>query len=408
MNIDLKVVHSIVSLGHLISTLFPRVRVLDILGSSRENLKFMKLLSLVSGGKDSLMSLMIAVAQGHDVVVLGHLTNENDGKETDSYMYQSVGSNIVSDALAPAIGLPIITRTIVGKSLVTDCDYHFNDQDEVEDLYLLLKNAKEEYGIEGITTGAILSSYQRVRVENVCNRLNLISLAYCWHVDQLLLLNLMIDVGLEAILIKVAAMGLNSDYLGRTLDEMKDKLMVLNRLYDVHVAGEGGEYETLTLDCPIFKKKIIIKESKTVMHSNDAFAPVAYMQILDWTLEDKKNIENDLSQRMSQEIIQKINSTLSNQNYDLEYVDPSAREETEQFPYIFIPGVSLQSIGILDSISFEEEMKLVMDDLRFKLEKNSLTFESVALVHVYVSDMNYFVKMNQIYSSFFGINPPAR
>ena len=25
-----------------------------------------------------------------------------------------------------------------------------------------------------------------------------------------------------------------------------------------NIAGEGGEYETLTLDCPLYKKKIIM------------------------------------------------------------------------------------------------------------------------------------------------------
>jgi diphthine-ammonia ligase len=368
----------------------------------------LKLLSLVSGGKDSLMSLMIAVAQGHEVIVLGHLTNAKAGEETDSYMYQSVGSNIVQEALADAIGLPIITKTITGTSLVTDADYHVNDQDEVEDLYWLLKNAKDEYGIEGITSGAILSTYQRVRVENVCSRLGLISLAYCWHVDQTVLLDLMIDVGLEAILVKVAAMGLNSEHLGLTLNEMKDTLSVLNRLYDVHVAGEGGEYETLTLDCPIFKKKILIKQSKTILHSNDAFAPVSYLQVLDWELIDKPDIELDLRHRMSFETIQKINSTLTKQENDLEYVFPSAILETEEHRYVFISGVSLETLAEANSIPIEDEVKMIMDDLRLKLEKNCLSFESVALVHVYVKNMNCFAKMNQIYSTYFGVNPPAR
>lgn len=32
----------------------------------------------------------------------------------------------------------------------------------------------------------------------------------------------------------------------------------LSEKYGVHVCGEGGEYETFTLDCPLFKKKIIV------------------------------------------------------------------------------------------------------------------------------------------------------
>lgn len=29
-----------------------------------------------------------------------------------------------------------------------------------------------------------------------------------------------------------------------------------NDEYGSHVCGEGGEYETLTLDCPLFKRRI--------------------------------------------------------------------------------------------------------------------------------------------------------
>ena len=44
-----------------------------------------------------------------------------------------------------------------------------NGHDEVEDLYLLLKDVKRMYPeVEAVTSGAILSTYQRLRVENVC------------------------------------------------------------------------------------------------------------------------------------------------------------------------------------------------------------------------------------------------
>jgi hypothetical protein len=31
-----------------------------------------------------------------------------------------------------------------------------------------------------------------------------------------------------------------------------------NERYGSHICGEGGEYESLTLDCPLFKKKIVL------------------------------------------------------------------------------------------------------------------------------------------------------
>ena len=56
------------------------------------------------------------------------------------------------------------------------------DIDEVEDLFELLSMVKEQYpDVQAVASGAILSNYQRLRVENVCQRLGLISLAYLWN-----------------------------------------------------------------------------------------------------------------------------------------------------------------------------------------------------------------------------------
>ncbi|OBS71592.1 hypothetical protein A6R68_13831, partial [Neotoma lepida] len=61
----------------------------------------------------------------------------------------------------------------------------------------------------------------------------------------------------------------------------------LSKKYGVHVCGEGGEYETFTLDCPLFKKKIVVDSSEVVIHSADAFAPVAYLRLSELHLEEK-------------------------------------------------------------------------------------------------------------------------
>jgi diphthine-ammonia ligase len=78
-----------------------------------------------------------------------------------------------------------------------------------------------------VSVGAILSNYQRVRVEHVCQRLSLTPLCYLWQRDQAELLTEMIDSGLEAILIKVAGIGLTSKHLGKSLLEMQPTLVKL-------------------------------------------------------------------------------------------------------------------------------------------------------------------------------------
>ncbi len=67
---------------------------------------------------------------------------------------------------------------------------------QVEDLLELLQEVKKSHSdVTGVSVGAILSSYQRVRVEDVCRRLSLTSLSYLWQRDQVELLAEMIACG---------------------------------------------------------------------------------------------------------------------------------------------------------------------------------------------------------------------
>lgn len=60
-----------------------------------------------------------------------------------------------------------------------------------------------------------------------CSRLGLTSLAYLWQRNQAELLDEMIQAGMEAILIKVAGIGLTPDHLGKTLAQMQPHLIKL-------------------------------------------------------------------------------------------------------------------------------------------------------------------------------------
>lgn len=61
-----------------------------------------------------------------------------------------------------------------------------------------------------------------------CSRLGLTSLGYLWRREQEELLDEMIESGVEAILVKVASIGLMPrKHLGRTLEELQQELLVL-------------------------------------------------------------------------------------------------------------------------------------------------------------------------------------
>ena len=119
----------------------------------------MKFVALLSGGKDSVFNTIECVGLGHELVCVANLhppkpVVEGLGAQTeiDSFMYQSVGVEIVP-FIAQALGSPIVTREIKGKSMnqelyyekLADLKEDEQDFDEVEDLFELLSKVKEQY-----------------------------------------------------------------------------------------------------------------------------------------------------------------------------------------------------------------------------------------------------------------------
>ena len=230
---------------------------------------------------------MECIKNGHEIVCLGHLARPKDKGELDSYMYQTVGSEM-ADAISECIGLPLIKYTLNSKPLNLKMDYSATDNDEVEELFPLLKEAIEKYQIEGVSTGAIMSTYQKNRVENLCSRLNLTSLAYLWARDQKQLLLDMIKDDMDSLIIKTCTLGLTKDDLLKSIKELQPKLFEFEEKYKINVCGEGGEFESLTVNCPIYKKQIKISSYEVVQHTFDIFCPVFYVVIKSYEIIDKQ------------------------------------------------------------------------------------------------------------------------
>lgn len=125
----------------------------------------MKVVALISGGKDSCFNIMQCIAAGHEVVALANLQPYTHN-EIDSYMYQSVGHEAI-ELIAESMQLPLYRQQTKGKSNHLDLTYIPSEHDEVEDLFALLTKVKNDLFVEAVSVGAILSDYQRNRVENV-------------------------------------------------------------------------------------------------------------------------------------------------------------------------------------------------------------------------------------------------
>lgn len=202
----------------------------------------MKLAALISGGKDSVFAIHKALEEGHEVT---HLINIIPARD-DSYMYHSINLHMV-ELISEACEIPLIQQQSSGiKEL------------ELDDLTLALKKVN----VDGVSVGAIESQYQASRVQKICDSLGLKVYSPLWHRDAEELLHEMAKV-LDIRIVRVAAEGLDKSWLGRPINVNSiENLKALNRRYMVHMAGEGGEYETLVLDAPFYKKRIEVVKSE--------------------------------------------------------------------------------------------------------------------------------------------------
>ena len=84
------------------------------------------------------------------------------------------------------------------------------------------------------------------------------SFCYLWQYDQSELLQEMLDRNMEIMIIKTATEGLiPRNILGKTIAQIMPVLEA-GKKFGMNVAGEGGEYESLVLDCELYKSKIVV------------------------------------------------------------------------------------------------------------------------------------------------------
>jgi len=203
----------------------------------------MKVAALLSSGKDSMYALQKAKEAGHDIVCLLTMKSKNQ----DSWMFHTPNVHLV-EVQAHCLGIPLLVQETAGEK-----------EAELEDLKKLITRAKEEYHIEGVISGALHSQYQWKRIDTICGNLELMSIAPLWKYDQEQLLRELLAHKYEIIIVAIACDGLSEQWLGRTLNTAAiNELVMLNKKIGINVAGEGGEYESLVLDCHLFTKRIMI------------------------------------------------------------------------------------------------------------------------------------------------------
>jgi diphthine-ammonia ligase len=217
---------------------------------------------LASGGKDSALALYRMLKGGYEVECLVCMIPLKE----DSWMFHYPNIRLI-DLFAEAAGFPLVKAETTGIK-----------EKEVEDLKRLIATLD----VEGVVSGAIASNYQKTRIEKICKQLDLECIAPLWHENPQGMLNEILDLKFEVIITGVYAHGFSKEWLGRKIDEAAiADLIALNEQYGISLVGEGGEYETLVLDAPFFKRRIRIVEAEKVWKGQSGHFLVRKVELAD-------------------------------------------------------------------------------------------------------------------------------
>jgi len=210
----------------------------------------MKLASLFSGGKDSTYSIFLAKKQGHEIKCLLSVFPKSD--ESHLLHHPNLQWTYLQ---SQSMQIPQLTI----KSELDETD------NEINSLEKILIQAIDEYQIEGLVHGGIQSQFQKGKFENLCNKLNLKSIAPLWNRNPLEYMNELISSNFVFIITSVSSDGLDDSWLGKIITKNDiDTLYTLSQKFGFNLNFEGGEAETFVVDCSLFSHAIKIIQGKKI------------------------------------------------------------------------------------------------------------------------------------------------
>ena len=209
----------------------------------------MNLVALFSGGKDSTFAIYKAALEGHFIECAATIFPQSS--ESKFLHYPNTHMTLLQ---TKSMNIPHIFSKTNSNMIDT----------EMAELEKILIQAKKDFGVDGLVHGGILSEFQKNHFEIICKKLNLKMISPLWKVNQKEYMNVLIDCKFRFIITSVSSAGLDDSWLGREITkEDIERLDKLATKCGFNLSFEGGEAETLVLDCPLFISPIkIIKSEK--------------------------------------------------------------------------------------------------------------------------------------------------
>ena len=205
----------------------------------------LKAISSWSGGKDSCLACYKAIQQGYDVKLLLNFVS----RESKRGCFHGIEGRLLKFQ-ADLIGIPLVQKEVSPDMLKYE-----------EEFKAAVTELRGE-DIGSMVFGDIYLLEHESWIERVCKELNINALEPLWDNSPENIIDEFLKAGFKAIIVSCKADVMGKEFLGRYVDQ---ELVAELKKKDICPCGEKGEFHTLVVDGPIFKRPIKIVEAEPII-----------------------------------------------------------------------------------------------------------------------------------------------
>lgn len=213
-----------------------------------------------SGGKDSCFACYLAAKKGMNVSHLVHFDRPNNLHGVDPAMIR---------LQAELAGVTIVQERVA--------------QEDFERVFKKTVGDLAQHGTKGMIFGDIYLEPHKEWVDRVCGELGIEPIEPLWGIKTEDIIEDFLKTGFETIVASGNQKLIDKKYIGKRMDREFIEYLKSNKL---DVCGESGEFHTFVTSGPLFKGKIVIKDTEVV--SRDGFW---FLNVRDYTVEKSLNRE---------------------------------------------------------------------------------------------------------------------
>ena len=218
----------------------------------------MKVVVSWSGGKDCCFACFKAIAQGYEVAYLFNLISQ----EFQRVSMHGTRAHLISQQ-AKAIGIPLAQYAVPA------------DMALYEQIFKKSVSSLKRRGVEGMVFGDIYLQEHKDWIESVCGELGIIPLLPLWGMAPECILNDFIKANFEAIVVTAKADIFAREWLGKRVDHnFLIDIKHLAQEKELDICGEQGEYHTLVVDGPLFRKRVQVEYGVRVQRNGYWFLDI--------------------------------------------------------------------------------------------------------------------------------------